>query len=367
MSSVTLTDVKKVYPGKVVGVHRSSLEVMDKEFMVLVGPSGCGKTTTLRMIAGLEEITEGSIRIGERVVNDVLPKDRNIAMVFQNYALYPHMTVYNNMAFGLRQRKFPKAEIDQRVRNAAQVLGISEVLARRPKALSGGQRQRVAVGRAIVRQPDVFLFDEPLSNLDAKMRVGMRKELKLLHQRLQTTIIYVTHDQVEAMTLGDRVCVMNDGRIEQVGPPIEVYDTPRTRFVAGFIGTPAMNIILGKLTRLNGHVAFAGEQFTLVLSEEFGRFLKTHEDREIEFGIRPEDVNRDDPESEEGTFIPGTVQIVEALGNEQLVYVKSGDTNLISRRDAHIRASPGDELKLIPDLDKIHLFDCETGRNLLHG
>jgi len=367
VASVTLTDVKKVYPGKVVAVHRSSLEVMDREFMVLVGPSGCGKTTTLRMIAGLEEITEGRIRIGERVVNDVLPKDRNIAMVFQNYAIYPHMTVYENMAFGLRQRRFPKAEIDKRVRSAARVLGIGELLKRRPKALSGGQRQRVAVGRAIVRQPDVFLFDEPLSNLDAKMRVEMRKELKLLHQRLRTTIIYVTHDQVEAMTLGDRVCVMNDGHIEQVGPPIEVYDAPRTRFVAGFIGTPPMNFVLGKLIRSNGRAAFAGEQFTLVLSEQFDRFLKTHEGKEVELGIRPEDVNSDDPDAEEGTFIPGTVQIVEALGNEQLVYIKSGDANLISRRDAHVRVRPGDELKLIPDSNKIHLFDCDNGRNLVHG
>lgn len=366
MAKVTLADVKKVYPGNVTAVHNANLDIRDKEFMVLVGPSGCGKTTTLRMVAGLEEITEGTVRIGDRTVNDVLPKDRNIAMVFQNYAIYPHMTVYDNMAFGLRQRKFPKAEIDRRVRETAKVLGISDYLARRPKALSGGQRQRVAVGRAIVRQPDVFLFDEPLSNLDAKMRVEMRKELKLLHQRLQTTIIYVTHDQVEAMTLGDRVCVMNEGFIEQVGSPIEVYDHPKTRFVASFIGTPPMNFISGKLTRTNGSTTFAGEGFELVLPDTFAQFMETHEDKAVEFGIRPENICTHDPDAAEGTYVPGTVQIVEALGNEELVYVKTGKAAIISRRDAHLKVRPGDAQKLIVEPDKIHLFDCETGRNMVH-
>ena len=367
MANVTITDVKKVYPGNVTAVHSACLDIRDKEFMVLVGPSGCGKTTTLRMIAGLEEITEGIIRIGDRVINDVLPKNRNIAMVFQNYAIYPHMTVYDNMAFGLRQRKFPKAKIDELVRNAAKILGITDYLSRRPKALSGGQRQRVAVGRAIVRQPDVFLFDEPLSNLDAKMRVEMRKELKLLHQRLQTTIIYVTHDQVEAMTLGDRVCVMNDGHIEQVGAPIEVYDFPRTRFVASFIGTPPMNFIPGKLTRANGNAVFASQNFALTLPDTLTQLLKTHEGKDIEFGIRPEDMSTHNPDAEDGTYVPGTVQIVESLGNEELVYIKTGGATIISRRDAHLKVKSGAEQKLIPAPDKIHLFDNETGLNMIHS
>jgi len=363
VASVALEHVKKVYPGNVTAVHRSSLEIVDKEFMVLVGPSGCGKTTTLRMIAGLEEITEGTVKIGPRVVNDVLPKDRDIAMVFQNYAIYPHMTVYDNMSFGLRQRKFPKKEIDQRVRDAARVLGIDELLERRPKALSGGQRQRVAVGRAIVRQPSVFLFDEPLSNLDAKMRVEMRKEIKLLHQRLQTTIIYVTHDQVEAMTLGDRVCVMRDGYIEQVGPPIEVYDYPATRFVASFIGTPPMNFVSGTLRQQNGQAVFKGDGFDYRLPERFGPVAGEWAGKPVELGVRPEDVSHSDA-AEEGTYVPGAVQIVEALGNEQLIYIEVGDHLLISRRDAHIRVAPGDAQKLVATPDKIHLFDVESGKNI---
>ena len=363
MAEVTLEHVMKVFPGNVVAVKRSSLDIRDKEFMVMVGPSGCGKTTTLRMIAGLEEVTEGTVRIGNRIVNDVLPKDRDIAMVFQNYAIYPHMTVYDNMAFGLKQRKFPKKEIDRRVRNAAAVLGIDMLLDRRPKALSGGQRQRVAVGRAIVRQPAVFLFDEPLSNLDAKMRVEMRKELKLLHQRLQTTIIYVTHDQVEAMTLGDRVCVMRDGSIEQVGPPIEVYDFPRTRFVAGFIGTPPMNFLPGALARSNGGLVFRGEGFEYTLPERFDGRAGEWDGKSVEFGIRPEDF-ADSPEAEDGTYVPGVVQIIEALGNEQLVYIKCGEQTIISRRDAHIRVAPGEEQKLVSAPNKIHIFDIESGKNI---
>lgn len=362
MASVTLKDVKKTYPGKVVGVQRSNLEILDKEFMVLVGPSGCGKTTTLRMIAGLEEISEGSIYIGDRLVNDVLPKDRDIAMVFQNYAIYPHMTVYENMSFGLRQRKLPKREIDERVSRAAKVLGIEHLLDRRPKALSGGQRQRVAVGRAIVRQPAVFLFDEPLSNLDAKMRVEMRKELKLLHQRLQTTIIYVTHDQVEAMTLGDRICVMRDGWIEQVGRPIDVYDNPKTRFVAGFIGTPAMNFISGKLGNDGGPV-FQGTDFSYRLPERFNNLLAQWAGKAVELGVRPEDI-ADNPDAGEKGYIPGTIQIIEALGDEQLVYLKCGENTLISRRDAHVPLKPGDAQRLVCKTAKIHLFDSESGANL---
>ena len=364
MACVNLEQVKKVYPGKVTAVHKSDLDIEDKEFMVLVGPSGCGKTTTLRMIAGLEEITEGTVRIGERVVNDVLPKDRDIAMVFQNYAIYPHMTVYDNMAFGLRQRKFPKKEIDERVQNAAAILGIEEYLGRRPKQLSGGQRQRVAVGRAIVRQPAVFLFDEPLSNLDAKMRVEMRKEIKLLHQRLQTTIVYVTHDQVEAMTLGDRICVMHDGRMEQIGRPIEVYDFPKTRFVASFIGTPPMNFIPGTIVAGQNGPAFKNEQFEYLLPENFRPFLETHQGKPIEMGVRPEDFANVEEEPEDKRYIPCVVQIIEALGNELLVYLKSGDNTIIVRQDPHIEVRPGDEQKLVAIPDKIHVFDVETGQNM---
>jgi len=362
LASVTLTGVKKVYPGDVVAVHPTDLTIRDKEFMVLVGPSGCGKTTTLRMIAGLEEITEGTIQIGERLVNDVLPKDRDIAMVFQNYAIYPHMSVEDNMAFGLRQRKVPRQEIERRVRDAARILGIEELLRRRPKALSGGQRQRVALGRCIVRQPAVFLFDEPLSNLDAKMRVEMRKELKLLHQRLQTTIIYVTHDQVEAMTLGDRITVLRDGRIEQVGEPIEVYDRPRTRFVAGFIGTPPMNFLPGRLTRGREGAIFQTPWFTYRLSR-YTPLLERYAEKPVELGVRPEDLEHQADAKPEDS-IPGEVQIVEELGNELLVYVKVGEHSLISRRDPHFPARSGDAQKLVAKPHKIHLFDTDTGLNL---
>ena len=360
MAGVTLTEVRKTYPGGVTAVHESSLDIADREFMVLVGPSGCGKTTTLRMIAGLEEITSGTIRIGDRVVNDVLPKDRDIAMVFQNYAIYPHMTVYDNMAFGLKQRKTPKDEIDRRVRAAAKILDIESLLERRPKALSGGQRQRVAVGRAIVREPKVFLFDEPLSNLDAKMRVEMRKELKLLHQRLRTTMIYVTHDQVEAMTLGDRVCVMNAGCIEQVGSPLEVYDHPATRFVAGFIGTPPMNFLPGRLRRDAGRILFEGKGFTLPLPADAG-VDESAMGADVELGVRPEDLFHDDAP---GDFIPGTVQLVESLGNEQLIYIDSAGAMVISRRDAHVRACSGDAQRLRPTPGKLHIFRTADGRRV---
>jgi multiple sugar transport system ATP-binding protein len=367
VSQVTLTDVKKIYPGNVTAVHRSNLAIEDREFMVLVGPSGCGKTTTLRMVAGLEEITEGTVKIGERVVNEVLPKDRNIAMVFQNYAIYPHMTVYDNLSFGLRQRKFPKAEIHKRVTEAAKVLGIDELLSRRPKALSGGQRQRVAVGRAIVRQPEVFLFDEPLSNLDAKMRVEMRKELKLLHQRLQTTIIYVTHDQIEAMTLGDRVCVMNEGYIEQVGPPIEIYDFPKTRFVAAFIGTPPMNFLPGELHSRDEELVFVGATFETKLPKELYEKLTPFVGRKVEMGIRPENFMAADDDVADELTVPGVVQIIEALGNELLVYIRVGEATVISRFEAHEKIGPGDEVRLIASPSKIHMFDNETNKNIIYG
>ena len=364
MAGVSIQNVRKVYPGGVLAVQDFTLDVRDREFVVLVGPSGCGKTTVLRMIAGLEDITEGEVRIGGRVVNDVPPKDRDIAMVFQNYAIYPHMTVYENMAFGLRQRKVPRREIDRRVRATATVLGIEGLLQRRPKALSGGQRQRVAVGRAIVRQPAAFLFDEPLSNLDAKMRTEMRKELKLLHQRLAATIIYVTHDQVEAMTLGERICVMRDGRIEQVGPPVEVYDRPRTRFVAGFIGTPPMSFVPGVLRRDGDGARFEAAHFSLRLPGAFTGALGAWEGRAVELGVRPEDLLPADgrPEAER---IPGRVLVVEALGNELLVYLQSGEHTLICRRDSHTGLRPGDEHPVAPRPDKAHLFSVETGANIL--
>ena len=363
MAGVALKDVKKVYPGNVTAVHRLSLDIRDKEFMVLVGPSGCGKTTTLRMIAGLEEITEGAITIGDRVVNDVLPKDRNIAMVFQNYAIYPHMTVYDNMAFGLRRRKYPRKEIDRRVRSVAATLGIEELLDRRPKALSGGQRQRVAVGRAIVRQPDVFLFDEPLSNLDAKLRVGMRREIKLLHQRLQTTIVYVTHDQVEAMTLGDRICIMRDGWIEQVGAPVDVYDKPGTRFVASFIGAPPMNFVSGELRQNGKAVTFHSDSFEYAIPEALAARLGARSGRKVEFGVRPEDLTLTD-RADAGACIPGRVQIIEALGNELLVYVEAGAHTLITRCGPHADLRPGQQVALAPNPAKIHVFDADSGENL---
>ena len=373
MARVILRHVTKRYPGDVVAVQDADIEVGDREFMVLVGPSGCGKTTTLRMIAGLEEITEGEIVIGDRRVNRVPPKDRDIAMVFQNYAIYPHMTVYNNMAFGLKQRRVPRDEIRRRVAEAARILGIEDLLERRPKALSGGQRQRVAVGRAIVRDPAVFLFDEPLSNLDAKLRVEMRKELKLLHRRLKATIVYVTHDQTEAMTLGDRVCVMNAGRIEQIGAPIEVYDHPRTRFVAGFIGSPPMNFVPGELVRDEGGVVFRTQTWSCRFPARFAQALKGEPSRRVELGLRPEDL-RPDPNAPEGASLPGEVSVVEALGNEQLVYVNIGAVNaggvdtgaatLVVRGDAHLEARPGDRWRLAPRAERAHFFDLETGMNL---
>jgi multiple sugar transport system ATP-binding protein len=295
----------------------------------------------------------------------LLPKDRDIAMVFQNYAIYPHMSVYNNMAFGLKQRKYPKSQIAQRVQNAARILGIEALVDRRPKTLSGGQRQRVALGRAIVREPAVFLFDEPLSNLDAKMRVEMRKEIKLLHQRLQATMIYVTHDQVEAMTLGDRVCVMNRGHIEQVGLPIEVYDHPRTRFVAAFVGTPPMNFLPGKLCEQGDQVVFKGQTIEVVLPRAHAEKARGRIGAAFELGIRPEDLEPPQPGAAADSVICGDVQIVEALGSEQLVYITVGDSTIIARYDSHISVKSGDRVQLSPKPAKLHLFDCVSGENLM--
>ena len=330
MASVTLENVAKIYPGDVYGVRDFDLEISDGEFLVLVGPSGCGKSTTLRMVAGLETISAGTLKIGERVVNDVHPRDRDIAMVFQNYALYPHMTVFDNMAFALKMRKTPQSEIKERVAWAASLLGLEPLLARKPKALSGGQRRRVALGRAIVRKPAVFLFDEPLSNLDAKLRVETRAEIKRLHRQLGTTTIYVTHDQEEAMTLGDRVCVMCDGLQRQCAPPLEIYRNPADRFVAGFLGMPSMNFFQGELQQVDGQVWFTSSDARLRLDGASSEWLAGEAHRPIVAGIRPESFQIGESDSvADGKSIAATVQVVEPLGSQMDVYLvlKSGAPN----------------------------------------
>jgi multiple sugar transport system ATP-binding protein len=365
MAKVTLKNVFKIYAGDVTAVRDFNLEIAHGEFLVLVGPSGCGKSTTLRMIAGLEEISKGEVRIGERVVNDVPPKDRDIAMVFQNYALYPHMTVRENMAFGLKLRKFKKDEIERRVRKASETLGLDPYLDRRPKALSGGQRQRVAMGRAIVREPAVFLFDEPLSNLDAKMRVEMRREILQLHRRIQTTMIYVTHDQVEAMTLGDRICVMRDGIIEQVGEPTQVFDHPASLFVARFIGAPPMNIFSGRLTESGGALVFDGGTFkTPVVKRQYAR-LAAYVGKPICLGVRPKAfVRRGQPGADENTVIKCQVDVAEMLGEEVLAHLVSGEHHFTVSADPHSGIESGQEIEVCPLMEHAHLFDVETGRNL---
>jgi multiple sugar transport system ATP-binding protein len=366
MAEVTLGNVTKVFPPNVVAVKQFNLQIADREFLVLVGPSGCGKSTTLRMIAGLEEITEGTIRIGERIVNDVPPKDRDIAMVFQNYALYPHMTVYKNMAFALKLRKFARKEIDKRVREAAQILGITELLERKPKALSGGQRQRVAVGRAIVRQPKVFLFDEPLSNLDAKLRVEMRAELNKLHNRIATTMVYVTHDQVEAMTLGDRIVVMHNGEIQQVGAPLDIYNNPRNRFVAGFIGTPPMNFLEGKLSARNGGLVFEEGSASIPLPARFAPGLASRVGKSVLFGIRPEDIRdvAQARETEPVFQLKTMVEVVEPLGDEMILYLKTPTHEFLGKVGSHGGVRDGQALDVGFNLDRVHIFDAETGENL---
>jgi len=366
MADVSFKSVSKIFPGNVQAVNEFSLDISDKEFLVLVGPSGCGKSTTLRMVAGLEEITSGEISIDGKVVNDVPPKDRDIAMVFQNYALYPHMTVYNNMAFGLKLRRYPKKEIEQRVGDAAEILGITELLNRKPKALSGGQRQRVAVGRAIVRKPKVFLFDEPLSNLDAKLRVQMRAEIAKLHTRLESTVIYVTHDQLEAMTLGDRIVVMKDGFIQQVGHPLTIYDNPANRFVAGFIGTPPMNFVKGELEKKDGSCYFNEGTFTIKLPENFLAALQDRDKRPITLGIRPENMfdialaSNPDPEM----CVTGNVDVVEPIGAESLWYLTIGDASVVARVEAHCRAEVNHPKTLFLDLEKAQAFDAESEESL---
>jgi len=360
MAQVKLENVRKVFPGNIEAVKDFTLDIENNEFIVLVGPSGCGKSTTLRMIAGLEEISSGKISIGDRVVNDLPPKDRDIAMVFQNYALYPHMTVYENMAFSLKLRKMSRPDIKQRVQEAAELLSINELLARRPKELSGGQRQRVAVGRAIVRHPAVFLFDEPLSNLDAKLRVQMRVEISRLHNSLDATMIYVTHDQVEAMTMGDRIVVMRDGDIQQVASPTDLYDNPANQFVASFIGTPPMNFFNGRIAKHNDGLAFEEGSCTIAIPANFQDALAPFTDKPLVFGIRPEDVGSDTAEHDSPVHIRASVDVVEPMGSETMLYMYTEDNTFISRIDPHRTCHAGDEMDLALDMDKAHFFEPGT-------
>ncbi len=394
MAQVELKKVSKIYPGNVKAVNAIDLFIKDREFIVLVGPSGCGKSTTLRMVAGLEEISDGTISIGDRVVNNVAPKDRDIAMVFQNYALYPHMTVYKNMAFGLKLRGFPKDEIDKRVREAAATLDISHLLERKPKALSGGQRQRVAVGRAIVREPAAFLFDEPLSNLDAKLRVTTRAEIKRLHQRLKTTTIYVTHDQEEAMTLGDRIVVMKDGVIQQQDSPLQTYQNPVNRFVAGFIGMPPMNFFDGMIKSDGGKLVFEegkldnarkiaqrsdepqvmegqlnlpGNGFRITVPDHLAGFVSKHVGRHVVLGIRPEHFHLEPiPGNGPATTVRMELHVIEPLGNDMDMCLSTPlHPHVISRVEARPGVSPGSQIDVYVDLSKVHFFEPGvTGMNL---
>jgi multiple sugar transport system ATP-binding protein len=362
MASVTLKNVTKIFDKKVTAVDDISIEIEDKEFVVLVGPSGCGKSTTLRMIAGLEEITKGEVYIGDRLVNDVPPKDRDIAMVFQNYALYPHMTVRQNMAFGLKLRKYPKKEIEDRVQEAADILGIRELLDRKPKALSGGQRQRVAVGRAIVRKPQVFLFDEPLSNLDAKLRVQMRTEISKLHNRLGVTMVYVTHDQMEAMTMGSRIVLLKDGVVHQVDTPLNLYDHPINKFVAGFIGSPAMNFMEGILKAENDTLVFDEGNFQVNVSPQMADSLMPYIGKEITFGIRPEDIFETalSEGAREKAPMQATLEVLEPMGNELFLYLTTGTHPIVARVDVHETPEVGQKLDLIFDMSTAHFFDKDT-------
>ena len=359
MAEVVIRNLNKSFE-EVHAVKDVNLQIRDKEFVVLVGPSGCGKTTTLRMVAGLETITSGQIVIDDTVVNALPPMDRDIAMVFQNYALYPHMSVYDNMAFGLKMRKFDRAEIRRRVKEAAEILDIEPYLNRKPRQLSGGQRQRVALGRAIVRHPRVFLFDEPLSNLDAKLRVQMRVELKKLHDRLGTTAIYVTHDQVEAMTLGDRVVVMKDGRVQQVGEPLELYNTPANRFVAGFIGSPAMNFATVRIAGSDGALRAESEGLRLELPPSFSGRLGPHARREATLGVRPEDLRIASSADPPGLVFDAVVEVVEKLGSEILLDVKAGPHAIVAALAPSTRAAPHERVRLAVDPERLHFFDKET-------
>ena len=371
MASVSLKHIYKIYQGGVTAVSDFCLDIADKEFIVLVGPSGCGKSTTLRMVAGLEEISDGELYIGDRLMNDVAPKDRDIAMVFQNYALYPHMTVFDNMAFGLKLRKTPKDEIKRRVEEAAKILDIAHLLNRKPKALSGGQRQRVALGRAIVREPKVFLFDEPLSNLDAKLRVAMRTEITKLHQRLQTTFIYVTHDQTEAMTMASRIVVMKDGVVQQVDTPQNLYDYPGNEFVAGFIGSPPMNFFNVKLSKVGQDVvASFGNNKIVVPTSKVSKFTdESYVGKEVVMGIRPENI--DDGEAmlaaHPEAAIDVNVEVTEQMGSETYLYLTTTgkEGNIIARVDPRTASRAGDKIRVAFDVNHLHFFDKDTEKTIL--
>ncbi len=380
MASLSLRGIYKKYPGGVVAVSDVNLEIRDKEFIILVGPSGCGKSTTLRMIAGLEEISEGELYIGDRLVNDIAPKDRDIAMVFQNYALYPHMTVFENMAFGLKLRKVPKDEIARKVEEAARILDLSHLLDRKPKAMSGGQRQRVALGRAIVRSPKVFLLDEPLSNLDAKLRAQMRTEISKLHKKLGTTFIYVTHDQTEAMTMGDRIVVMKDGFIQQIDTPQALYENPVNKFVAGFLGSPQMNFIdavLKKNENRQYYVEFGSEdtktsrgvKYQIIVPEsKVVPELEKYVDREVTLGVRPEAVHDEEMYLSNATtgIIDCNVEITEMMGAETFLYLECQGIPITARVSPRSTARPQDEIKVAIDPNRIHLFDKETERTIIN-
>ncbi len=370
MANVVLKNIYKVYDGGVTAVSDFNLEIADKEFIILVGPSGCGKSTTLRMIAGLEEISKGELYIGDTLANDIAPKDRDIAMVFQNYALYPHMTVFDNMAFGLKLRKTPKDEIKRRVEEAARILDISHLLDRKPKALSGGQRQRVALGRAIVRDPKVFLLDEPLSNLDAKLRAQMRTEISKLHKRLGTTFIYVTHDQTEAMTMGDRIVVMKDGFVQQVDTPQNLYDFPVNEFVAGFMGSPQMNFIDATVDQKGDQFALKFGKYDIVIPKDKDKdnVLKDYVGKEVVLGIRPENVH-DEPEflskATDG-IVEADVEVTELMGAETYLYLNCEGNAITARVEPTSTAKTGDKIKIAFELDKLHLFDKQTEKTILN-
>ena len=367
MAQVSLRNVSKVYAGNVRAVDNINLNIENKEFIVLVGPSGCGKSTTLRMIAGLEDVTEGDIYIADKHVNSMPAKDRDIAMVFQNYALYPHLTVFENMSFGLRLRRYPREEIKQRVGEAANILGITALLDRYPRELSGGERQRVALGRAIVRKPKVFLFDEPLSNLDAKLRIQMRTEIHKLHLRLQTTMIYVTHDQVEAMTMGDKIAVLRDGLIQQFGDPITIYDRPINKFVAGFMGTPPMNFLNGRIEKEDGKLYFNEGLIKTKIVEEMRQKLLAYIDKEIIFGIRSEDiydklfVSEAPPEN----IVRATCEVIEPMGSEVYLYLKTLRNSFIAKVGAHDRPPINEDMDLVFDMSKVHFFDKDTEETII--
>lgn len=367
MAQVSLKNVEKRYSPNSLAVNNINLGIENKEFMVLVGPSGCGKSTTLRMIAGLETATSGDIYIGDRHVNEVPPKDRNIAMVFQNYALYPHMNVYDNMAFALKLRNYSKSDIEKRVKDASKILGINHLLKRKPRQLSGGERQRVAVGRAIVRKPMVFLFDEPLSNLDAKMRVQMRTEIHKLHLKIQTTMIYVTHDQVEAMTLGDRVAVMKDGVLQQCDTPLNVYDKPANKFVAGFIGTPPMNFIEGKIVKKDSKLYFNEGQFSVRIIEKMYKKLESYIDKKIILGVRAESIydklfaSAATPQNTVRT----TCEVVETMGSHNLLYLTAGKHTFIANVDGYNKPLSGSALEVVFDMDRAHFFDFSTEQSIV--